>query len=403
MRAYGCIDQLQEANGDCMDKTATNMSKMKSLICTRNHLQHGQQDSFASSGTGQMMRNTMRSIRSFFRSSRSEGDGSSGHEKNLTFEERFRLGNTLGKGNFSVVREAEDLVTGETVAIKCIRKKHLSREDREGLEAEVRILSGMDHPNIIKLYGMHEDGSNYYVVTELVRGGELFDRIVAKEFYQERDAAQVVKTIAEALKYCNEHGVVHRDLKPENILMEDDEDDHQLKLADFGFAKELDTSSEEAMLKTTCGTPGYVAPEIISGRPYGKEVDMWSLGVITYILLCGYPPFYDENQSRLFRLIKKAKYKFDPEFWSDVSDSAKDLIRGLLVVDPSVRFTVDDVLNHPWIVNGGAEKDITPALSQLKQYQTRRRFKKGVLTVVAANRMRKLVSFGPNDDSDESK
>jgi len=386
-----------------MDKTATNMSKMKSLICTRNHLQHGQQDSFASSGTGQMMRNTMRSIRSFFRSSRSEGDGSSGHEKNMTFEERFRLGNTLGKGNFSVVREAEDLVTGETVAIKCIRKKHLSREDREGLEAEVRILSGMDHPNIIKLYGMHEDGSNYYVVTELVRGGELFDRIVAKEFYQERDAAQVVKTIAEALKYCNEHGVVHRDLKPENILMEDDEDDHQLKLADFGFAKELDTSSEEAMLKTTCGTPGYVAPEIISGRPYGKEVDMWSLGVITYILLCGYPPFYDENQSRLFRLIKKAKYKFDPEFWSDVSDSAKDLIRGLLVVDPSVRFTVDDVLNHPWIVNGGAEKDITPALSQLKQYQTRRRFKKGVLTVVAANRMRKLVSFGPNDDSDESK
>mmetsp|Transcript_9982 Transcript_9982/g.19589 ORF Transcript_9982/g.19589 Transcript_9982/m.19589 type:complete len:351 (+) Transcript_9982:289-1341(+) len=350
-----------------------------------------------------MMRNTMRSIRSFFRSSRSEGDGSSGHEKNMTFEERFRLGNTLGKGNFSVVREAEDLVTGETVAIKCIRKKHLSREDREGLEAEVRILSGMDHPNIIKLYGMHEDGSNYYVVTELVRGGELFDRIVAKEFYQERDAAQVVKTIAEALKYCNEHGVVHRDLKPENILMEDDEDDHQLKLADFGFAKELDTSSEEAMLKTTCGTPGYVAPEIISGRPYGKEVDMWSLGVITYILLCGYPPFYDENQSRLFRLIKKAKYKFDPEFWSDVSDSAKDLIRGLLVVDPSVRFTVDDVLNHPWIVNGGAEKDITPALSQLKQYQTRRRFKKGVLTVVAANRMRKLVSFGPNDDSDESK
>ncbi|GBG33832.1 Protein kinase, putative [Hondaea fermentalgiana] len=359
------------------------------------------------------MRRTVRSIRSFFRVPSRSQDGDNGFGGEMSqekFEDRFRLGTTLGKGNFSVVREAEDLVTGEIVAVKCIRKKHLSAEDREGLKAEVRILSGMDHPNIIKLYGMHEDNAYYYVVTELVKGGELFDRIVAKEFYQEKDAAQVVKTIAEALKYCNEHGIVHRDLKPENILMEDDENDHRLKLADFGFAKELDTSSEEAMLRTTCGTPGYVAPEIIKGAPYGREVDMWSLGVITYILLCGYPPFYDENQAHLFRLIKKAKYKFDPEFWSEVSDSAKDLIRGLLQVDPTQRFTPDDVLAHPWIVHGGADQDITPALNQLKSYQNRRRLKKGILTVMAANRIRKLVSFDEKDgeaeaedDSDDSK
>ncbi len=339
------------------------------------------------------------SIRSFFRSSKR----SNGKKKNRTpkeqekkneemkekFYERFQVGKKLGAGNFSVVKQARDTVEERDVAVKIMSKKKLTKEDKEAIKDEVAILKNLQHPNIIDLYGMFEDDQSYFVVTELVQGGELFDRIVEKEFYHESDAAAVIKLMATALGYLNENGVVHRDLKPENILLTDKNDDTTVKLADFGFAKEINPGGEGSELKTTCGTPGYVAPEIIMGKPYGKEVDMWSLGVITFILLCGYPPFYHENQAQLFKLIKKAKYKFDPEFWSEVSDDAKDLVKGLLVVNVEERFTVDDVLDHPWIKNGGCDKDITPALNELRGYQARRRLKKHMLAVKAIKKFEK--------------
>jgi len=316
------------------------------------------------------------SIRTFFRGKES----GSGRQVNGTtkeaFEDRFTLGNTLGKGNFSVVRMAVDKTSGERVAVKCMSKAKLSDADQKAIEKEVDILQSLDHPHIIKLFGLFEDAKTFYVVTELVEGGELFDRIVKKEYYSEEDACKVIKTIAEALQYCNSVGVVHRDLKPENILLVTDEDDSKIKIADFGFAKEINPEGE-AELKTTCGTPGYVAPEIISGKRYHKEVDMWSLGVIAYILLCGYPPFYDSNQAQLFKKIRKGQYQFEPEFWDQVSDDAKDLVKGLLLVDVASRFTVEDVLKHPWVQNGGnSDRDITPSLVLLKKYQVRRKLKK---------------------------
>mmetsp|Transcript_12274 Transcript_12274/g.21903 ORF Transcript_12274/g.21903 Transcript_12274/m.21903 type:complete len:343 (+) Transcript_12274:391-1419(+) len=338
------------------------------------------------------MKKAAKSIKTLFQRSTRKLSIEPGKEqaKLEEFEARFKFGKVLGRGNFSIVRQAEDVVTGQEVAVKCMSKRALEDEDKEAIKREVEILQGLEHPNIIKLYGMYEDKDTFYVVTELLQGGELFDRIVDKEFYSEQMAAKVVKTIAQALQFCNEVGVVHRDLKPENVLLVNKDDDTSLKLADFGFAKEVNPEGD-AELKTTCGTPGYVAPEIISGKRYGKEVDMWSLGVILYILLCGYPPFYDDNQAQLFKKIKKGSYTFDQDFWGEVSDSAKDLVQSLLVVDPKSRFTVEEVLNHPWVLQGGGEKDITPALHNLRKYQARRRIKRAGNTVRAAVKFKRMA------------
>jgi serine/threonine protein kinase len=343
---------------------------------------------------------SFKKLTSFFRGPESGGNGRS-VEVHRNFAKKFELGKELGKGNFSVVREARDRTSGDLFAVKCMQKKSLTKEDRKAITSEVSILMSLDHPNIIKVFGMYEDDASVFIVTELLRGGELFDRIVQHEYYSEGMAARVVKTMAEALAYCDKKNVVHRDLKPENVLLVDPADDLSLKLADFGFAEEVRPDGG-AELTTTCGTPGYVAPEILKGQPYGREVDMWSLGVIAYILLCGYPPFFDDNQNQLFAKIKKAQFEFDKEFWGEVSDPAKDLIRKLLQVDPAKRLTARDVLKHPWIVAGGGEKDITPALKQLRGYLARRRLKRGANVLLAASRLAKAPATLNADTIKES-
>lgn len=324
-------------------------------------------------------------LKSFFRGAESGGNGKFGSGQD--FVKKFELGKELGKGAYSVVREARDRSSGELFAVKCMAKKSLTKEDRRAVNGEVSILMSLDHPNIIKVFGVYEDDASVFIVTELLRGGELFDRIVQHEYYSEGMAARVVKTMAEALAYCDKRNVVHRDIKPVNVLLVDPADDMSLKLADFGFAVEVGGCGAE--LTETCGTPGYVAPEILKGQPYGREVDMWSLGVIAFILLCGYPPFFDDNQNQLFAKIKKGQFEFEKEFWGEVSDQAKDLIRKLLVVDPAKRLTARDVLKHPWIVAGGGEKDITPALKQLRGYLARRRLKRASMLMIAAGRLAK--------------
>merc|ERR1712071_420659 len=172
-------------------------------------------------------------------------------------------------------------------------------------------------------------------------GGELFDRIVQKAFYNEKEARDVCKILLEALAYCHSKKVAHRDLKPENLLLVSVDDDHELKLADFGFAKKC---PKEKCLHTQCGTPGYVAPEILSGVAYDTQADIWSLGVIVYILLGGYPPFIEQNQRELFRKIRKGQYEFHEEYWGQVSDDAKNLIRQLLTVQPSKRYDANGAI-----------------------------------------------------------
>ena len=304
----------------------------------------------------------------------------------MSFDAHYELlDDQLGSGAFSVVLKARSRSTDEIVAVKCIDKKGLRRDEVTDLEREALLLGALDHPHLLKLYGFYQDDKRYYLATEILKGGELFDRIIEKEFYSEGDARTIVKTLGGALQYLHAQGIVHRDLKPENILLQSKDDDAAIKLADFGFAKKMESS-----LTTSLGTPGYVAPEILNKQEYGASVDMWALGVIIYILLCGYPPFYDENQSVLFKKIRAGTFQFDSPYWDGVSDAAKDVISKLLVVDPKHRISIEEFLELPWVAQESDEdeKDITPALGELRKFVAKRRLKVGIHGVMALTRMK---------------
>lgn len=347
--------------------------------------------------------------------SNDDTDGAS-EKKNLSasFKTKYKLGRELGKGQYSTVKEATSLETEKKYAVKCIKDSSLSKEDRDALKVEIDILRKLDHPHIVKFYDFFEERPVYYIVMEYVTGGELFDRIVAKEYYSERDAAKVIKTVCSALKYCHDRGIVHRDLKPENLLLTRNDkgviEDGNIKVADFGFAKTLPNADLESGLKTSCGTPGYVAPEILKGQVYGKEVDLWSLGVILYILLSGYPPFLEDDKTGtkgLFAKIKSGVYSFTPkEYWKDVSEDGKNLIRQLLKVDPKERLTIEQVLENKWVNMEDKEEesnDITKALKEMKKYQARKKWKMGFNAITAANRISQLTALSKSTNSSPEK
>jgi len=271
-----------------------------------------------------------------------------------------------------------------------VQRSGLSHEDELSLRSEVDILLKLKHANIVQAYDFFEEDKVFYVILECLEGGELFDRIVKKTYYNEKEARDLVLIVLMAIKYCHDRNIVHRDLKPENLLLTSKHDDANIKLADFGFATYCDGFN----ITTQCGTPGYIAPEILEHKPYGKPVDMWSFGVILYILLGGYPPFHDENQSRLFRKITRADYQFHPDYWGSVSDDAKDLIRNLLTLDMNKRFTVDQALRHPWLGRSAQElaaRSLDTNLAELRRYQATRKLRAAVRAVMAMNRMKGLL------------
>ncbi|KAJ4940067.1 hypothetical protein JOQ06_026377 [Pogonophryne albipinna] len=198
--------------------------------------------------------------------------------------------------------------TGKMYALKCLKKKHLAHSN---LENEI------NHENVVGLEDFYESRTHYYLVMQLVSGGELFDRILDKGVYTEKDASMVIKQVLQAVSYLHENSIVHRDLKPENLLYYNTDENAKIMVSDFGLSKTL----EHGVMSTACGTPGYVAPEVLAQRPYSKTVDCWSIGVITYILLCGYPPFFEDNETRLFSKIMRAEYAFHSPFWDDISES----------------------------------------------------------------------------------
>lgn len=253
-------------------------------------------------------------------------DSSSGQK----FTNLYKLKGELGVGAFSVVKEGKHKNCDTTFAIKIVDRNKLTEEDAVALLEEVSILREFDYPHIICLFDFFEEPSSFYLVLEKVSGGELFDRIVAKLYYNEKEARDVCKILIEAVGYCHDNNVAHRDLKPENLLLQSEDNDSAVKIADFGFAKRVFIPNS---LTTQCGTPGYVAPEILEGVPYDTKADMWSVGVILYILLGGYPPFIEKNQKDLFRKIRRGQYEFHEEYWGGVSQGAKDLISSLLTVD----------------------------------------------------------------------
>jgi len=299
----------------------------------------------------------------------------------------YDLKKTLGTGSFATVKLGINKKDKTQWAIKCIDTKSLiAQEDKDALETEVEILQQVSHPNIIKLKEVFDTKKVFYMVLEVCAGGELFDRIVEKEKYTESEAADVVGKVASALHYCHSRDIVHRDLKPENLLLTSAEDDADVKIADFGLAKLL---KEETLMQTACGTPGYVAPEILEVQDYDNKVDSWSLGVITYILLCGFPPFYDENNAQLFQAIKRGDYSFPSPYWDDVSQEAKDLIGRLLTVAPGDRISCGDVLQDPWVLNKSTNThEITSAKDNIKKFNARRKFQAGIQKVRMINALR---------------
>jgi len=264
--------------------------------------------------------------------------------------DEYEIGETLGTGHFSKVKLGINRKTGEKVAIKIIAKPTGSKIAM--LKTEVDIMTKTEHPNVVKLFKVHETTTVLYLVMELLTGGELFDRIVAKGHYSEDDARKLTVTMLKAVLYLHEMGIAHRDLKPENLLLKDTTDEAVVKITDFGLSKIFADSAEgEVVMKTACGTPGYVAPEVLTHENYSSQVDLWSIGVIVYILLCGFPPFYGDNDAQMFRKIKAGSYKFLSPYWDKISLDAKDFVGKLLVVDPKQRMDCRAALKHRWLVS----------------------------------------------------
>ncbi|KAK4759429.1 hypothetical protein SAY87_022560 [Trapa incisa] len=299
-------------------------------------------------------------------------------------ELRYELGRELGRGEFGITYLCTDKETKEELACKSILKKKLrTAVDIEDVRREVEIMKHLPkHPNIVSLKDTYEDKNAVHLVMELCEGGELFDRIVARGHYTERAAAAVIKTIVEVIQVCHKHGVMHRDLKPENFLFANKKETAALKAIDFGlsiFFKPGETFTE------IVGSPYYMAPEVLR-RNYGPEIDVWSAGVILYILLCGVPPFWAETEQGIAQAIIRSVVDFKRDPWPKVSDNAKDLVKKMLEPDPKKRLSAQKVLEHPWVQNAKKAPNVSlgeTVRARLKQFSVMNKLKKRALKVIA--------------------
>uniref|UniRef100_A0A8C6NNV4 calcium/calmodulin-dependent protein kinase n=1 Tax=Nothobranchius furzeri TaxID=105023 RepID=A0A8C6NNV4_NOTFU len=248
--------------------------------------------------------------------------------------------------------------------------------DHQKLEREARICRLLKHPNIVRLHDSISEEGFHYLVFDLVTGGELFEDIVAREYYSEADASHCIQQILESVHHCHVNGIVHRDLKPENLLLASKLKGAAVKLADFGLA--IEVQGDQQAWFGFAGTPGYLSPEVLRKDPYGKPVDMWACGVILYILLVGYPPFWDEDQHRLYQQIKAGAYDFPSPEWDTVTPEAKDLINKMLTINPSKRITAAEALKHPWICQRSTVASMMhrqETVECLKKFNARRKLK----------------------------
>uniref|UniRef100_A0AAY5EJ51 calcium/calmodulin-dependent protein kinase n=1 Tax=Electrophorus electricus TaxID=8005 RepID=A0AAY5EJ51_ELEEL len=292
------------------------------------------------------------------------------------FTDEYQLFEELGKGAFSVVRRCVKIASGQEYAAKIINTKKLSARDHQKLEREARICRLLKHPNIVRLHDSISEEGFHYLVFDLVTGGELFEDIVAREYYSEADASHCIQQILESVHHCHVNGIVHRDLKPENLLLASKMKGAAVKLADFGLA--IEVQGEQQAWFGFAGTPGYLSPEVLRKDPYGKPVDMWACGVILYILLVGYPPFWDEDQHRLYQQIKAGAYDFPSPEWDTVTPEAKDLINKMLTINPSKRITAAEALKHPWICQRSTVASMMhrqETVECLKKFNARRKLK----------------------------
>uniref|UniRef100_A0A8C1S4A9 calcium/calmodulin-dependent protein kinase n=1 Tax=Cyprinus carpio TaxID=7962 RepID=A0A8C1S4A9_CYPCA len=302
------------------------------------------------------------------------------------FTDEYQLYEELGKGAFSVVRRCVKLSTGQEYAAKIINTKKLSARDHQKLEREARICRLLKHPNIGELLTSTNYNQKKYILLK-VTGGELFEDIVAREYYSEADASHCIQQILEAVLHCHQMGVVHRDLKPENLLLASKCKNAAVKLADFGLA--IEVQGDQQAWFGFAGTPGYLSPEVLRKEAYGKPVDIWACGVILYILLVGYPPFWDEDQHKLYQQIKAGAYDFPSPEWDTVTPEAKNLINQMLTINPAKRITAQEALKHPWVCQRSTVASMMhrqETVECLKKFNARRKLKGAILTTMLVSR-----------------
>ncbi|XP_058652745.1 calcium/calmodulin-dependent protein kinase type II subunit gamma isoform X21 [Onychostoma macrolepis] len=303
------------------------------------------------------------------------------------FTDEYQLYEELGKGAFSVVRRCVKKSTGQEYAAKIINTKKLSARDHQKLDREARICRLLKHPNIVRLHDSIAEEGFHYLVFDLVTGGELFEDIVAREYYSEADASHCINQILESVSHIHQHDIVHRDLKPENLLLASKMKGAAVKLADFGLA--IEVQGDQQAWFGFAGTPGYLSPEVLRKDPYGKPVDIWACGVILYILLVGYPPFWDEDQHKLYQQIKAGAYDFPSPEWDTVTPEAKNLINQMLTINPAKRITADQALKHPWVCQRSTVASMMhrqETVECLRKFNARRKLKGAILTTMLVSR-----------------
>uniref|UniRef100_A0A8C5H740 calcium/calmodulin-dependent protein kinase n=1 Tax=Gouania willdenowi TaxID=441366 RepID=A0A8C5H740_GOUWI len=300
---------------------------------------------------------------------------------------------------FSVVRRCVKKSSGQEYAAKIINTKKLSARDHQKLEREARICRLLKHPNIVRLHDSISEEGFHYLVFDLdiflmhvtvfcfVTGGELFEDIVAREYYSEADASHCISQILESVNHIHQHDIVHRDLKPENLLLASKMKGAAVKLADFGLA--IEVQGDQQAWFGFAGTPGYLSPEVLRKDPYGKPVDIWACGVILYILLVGYPPFWDEDQHKLYQQIKAGAYDFPSPEWDTVTPEAKNLINQMLTINPAKRITAEQALKHPWVCHRSTVASMMhrqETVECLRKFNARRKLKGAILTTMLVSR-----------------
>ncbi|EQC27789.1 CAMK/CAMK1 protein kinase [Saprolegnia diclina VS20] len=303
------------------------------------------------------------------------------------FHHWFEIGELIGRGSVSMVYACRHKTSNEQFAVKVINKQLCLK--KKSLRDEIAVLMRVKHPNIITLEAVYESDTELYLVMERATGGELFDRIVQVGVYSERQATEIVANLLLAIEYLHDHNILHRDIKPENLLLATSDSRHDIKISDFGIAKILEDEDDDmtgygranvrGRAYTSCGTDYYVAPEVLNDNGYDSKVDLWSLGVVVYIMLCGFPPFTEDEtgMESVYRKITSGVLEFPDPYWTNVSDIAKSFLRNLLNVDPVQRFSAEQALEHPWIrarTMSASQEPLDSAIHEMRRFNQKRRF-----------------------------